>query len=195
MRTALRVLMLLLLLPLLPVVAAAQPEGAASAPDESAKPPLIAHNEHVYRGVSMILRGAAELMPEAEYGFKPTEAVRSFGEIVAHVADSQYAFCSIVLGDEGPTPDLEGPTASKADLMAALEEAFAYCRRAYDGLDETAASEMVQFQGRPTPRLAVLYVNQIHSIEHYGNLVTYLRMNDIVPPTSDPEVMKRLMKR
>lgn len=181
----------LLLLVLTPAVAAAQPESA-SPPDESAKPPLIAHNEHLSGGVSTILLAAAELMPEESYGFKPTEAVRSFGEILAHVADSQYAFCSIVRGDQSPAPPVEGPTSSKADLMAALEQAFAYCRRAYDGLDETTAAEMVTFQGGPSPRLGVLYVNQVHTIEHYGNLVTYLRMNGIVPPTSDPELMKRL---
>lgn len=155
---------------------------------------LILHNRSVFGGVRTILTLAAEMMPEETYDFRPTEDVRTFGEIVGHVADSQYAFCSVVRGEEGPAREAPDPR-SRAAMLSALEEAFAYCGAAYDGLTETSATETVTFQGGPTPRLGVLTVNQIHTIEHYGNLVTYLRMNGIVPPTSDPEVMKQLLER
>lgn len=188
MSRCLTVLFALALAPTL-VVAADEASTTAAEPTTS---PLLAHSRSVFDGVSTILTLSAEMMPEASYDFRPSEDVRSFGEILAHVVDAQYAFCTIARGEEDPERERPDP-GSKESVQATLAEAFAYCGTAYDGLTEASAEEMVTFQGGPTPRLGVLNVNQIHNIEHYGNLVTYLRMNDIVPPTSDPEVMKRLM--
>ena len=78
--------------------------------------------------------------------------------------------------------------------IAALSEAFAYCDRAYETLTDESAVEMVKFMGGDNPKLGVLNTNQVHTIEHYGNLVTYMRIKGLVPPTSDPEFMKELMK-
>jgi uncharacterized damage-inducible protein DinB len=103
------------------------------------------------------------------------------------VADSQYTFCSSVLGEKDPAPNIEESKTSKADLTAALKGAFAYCDRAYDGMTDASGAQMVKFFGRDTPKLGVLTVNIAHSTEHYGNLVTYMRLKNIVPPTSDPE--------
>jgi uncharacterized damage-inducible protein DinB len=149
--------------------------------------PLSSYNKVVYEGVKNILLRSAEKMPEENYNFKPTDAVRSFGQIVGHIADAQYLFCSIVLGENNPAPKIEKTKTSKADLIAALKAAFAYSDKAYDGLTDASATQMVQLFGGATPKLGVLTVNNIHAIEHYGNLVTYLRMKNIVPPTSEPE--------
>ncbi|MEK6373885.1 MAG: DinB family protein [Acidobacteriota bacterium] len=157
--------------------------------------PLTTHNKHVYGGVQMILLRAAEKMPEVNYDFRPTDAVRSFGQIVGHVADSQYAFCSAALGAKNPAPKIENSKTSKADLIAALKDAFAHCDKAYDGLTDASGTQMVKFMGGDSPKLGVLSVNQIHTIEHYGNLVTYLRMKNIVPPTSEPAFMQQLQKK
>ncbi len=153
--------------------------------------PLSAHHELVYEGVKKILLGAAERMPEENYSFKPTDAVRSFGQIVGHVADSQYRFCSVVLGEKNPAPNVEKSKTSKADLIAALKEAFGYCDKAYDGITDASAAQMVKGLGDDTPKLGALMVNSVHTVEHYGNLTTYLRMKNIVPPTSDREFMRR----
>jgi len=102
------------------------------------------------------------------------------------VADSQYMFCSAVLGEKSPAPKVEQTKTSKADLIAAIKEACAYCDKAYDSLTDASATGMVKFGGRDMPKLGVLTVNIIHSMEHYGNLVTYMRMKGIVPPTSEP---------
>src|ERR1700736_3338483 len=75
--------------------------------------------------------GSAEKIPEENYNFKPTDAVRSFGQVVGHVADAQYMFCSVVLGEKNPSPNIEQTKSSKADLTAALKDAFAYCDKAY----------------------------------------------------------------
>lgn len=166
-----------------------EPATAAEAVPAS---PLVAHGQGMYSGSQQILLRAAEAMPEESYGFRPTEEVRTFGQIVGHVADSQYAMCSTVLGETNPAPAVEKTKTTKSDLVTALREAFDYCQRAYAGLTDATAAETVKMMGSDSPKLGVLNVNNIHTIEHYGNMVTYLRMNGIVPPTSDPELMRRL---
>lgn len=148
--------------------------------------PLSAYNKTVYGGVKNILLRSAEKMPEENYSFKPTDAVRSFGQIIGHAADAQYVFCSIVLGEKNPAPKIEQAKTSKADLVAALKDAFAYCDKAYDGMTDASAAQMVKLFGSDTPKLGVLTVNNMHSVEHYGNLITYMRLKNIVPPTSEP---------
>ncbi len=103
-------------------------------------------------------------------------------------------FCSVVLGEKNPAPKVEKTKTSKADLIAALKESFAYCDRAYDGMTDATAPQMVKMMGRDMPKLGVLNVNNTHTTEHYGNLVTYLRMNNVVPPTSDPDFMQQMKK-
>src|SRR5260221_14333346 len=68
---------------------------------------------------------AAEKMPEEEYAFKPDPPVRSFGQILGHVADANYAFCAGVLGENSPSPGVEKTKTTKAELKAALHDAFA----------------------------------------------------------------------
>lgn len=154
--------------------------------------PFSTHNKGLYGGVKRILAASAEKMPEENYSFRPTDEVRSFAEIVGHVAESQYAFCSVVLGEKNPAPKIEKIRTSKVDLIAALRDAFAYCDKAYDSMTDTAGTEKVKFMGGESPKLGVMTVNNVHTIEHYGNLVTYMRIKSIVPPTSDPEFMKQM---
>jgi len=191
MRTLLRTLLIFLLAPAAVALAQDNPPTAAVASQDN---PLSAHNKFVYGGVKNILLRSAEKMPEENYKFKPTDAVRSYGQVVGHVADSQYLFCSIVLGEKNPAPKIEQTKTSKADLIAALKGAFAYCDKAYDGMTDASAAQMVKFFGGDTPKLGVLTVNTIHSTEHYGNLVTYLRMKNIVPPTSEPGFLSQPKK-
>jgi hypothetical protein len=148
--------------------------------------PLSEHNKLLYGGTKNVLLSSAEKVPEEIYGFKPTEVVRSFGQIVGHIADSQYRFCAIVLGEKNPAPKIEQTKTSKADLIAALKDAFAYCDKAYDGMTDASAVQMASFFGRETPRLGVLNINNLHNAGHYENLVTYMRLKNIVPPTSEP---------
>jgi uncharacterized damage-inducible protein DinB len=156
--------------------------------------PLITYNKSIFGGVKEILLRSAEKMPEENYGFKPTDSVRSYGQIIGHVADSQYAFCSVVLGEKNPSLKIEQTKTTKGDLIAALKTAFAYCDKAYDQMTDVSAVQMVKFMGGDKPKLGVLTTNSIHTIEHYGNLVTYMRIKNIVPPTSDPEFMKQLSR-
>jgi uncharacterized damage-inducible protein DinB len=178
---------MLLICLLAPAAAALGQDNPAPAAVASPGNPLSAHNRTIYGGVKAILLRSAEKMPDANYGFKPTDAVRSFGQVLGHVADSQYFFCSAVLGEKNPAPKIEQSKTSKADLLVALKDAFAYCDKAYDGMTDASATQMVKFMGGDTPKLGALSVNNVHTVEHYGNLVTYMRMKNVVPPTSDPE--------
>lgn len=163
--------------------------GDAAASQEEAS--ISAHTRSTFDGIRKIVLRAAESMPEESYTFRPVETVRSFGQIVGHVADSQYGFCSTALGVANPLPRIEKTKTSKAELVAALREAFAWCDKAYAEATD-ASPRRVKFRGKEMPVTGLLNINNIHTIEHYGNLTTYLRMKGIVPPTSDPEVMKKL---
>ena len=193
MRTLPRMLLICLLAPAAVAIAQNAQDGppATVASHENL---LSAHNKFVYGVTQKILLRAAEKMPEENYAFKPTDAVRSFGQVVGHVADAQYTFCSVVIGEKNPAPKVEKSKTSKADLIAALKDAFAYCDKAYDGMTDASATQMVKLMGGDTPKLGVLTVSNAHTMEHYGNLVTYLRMKNIVPPTSEPEFMQQMRK-
>src|SRR5271157_2790204 len=147
--------------------------------------PLSTFNRTAYGAVKNILLRSAEKMPEENYNFRPTDAVRSYGQIVGHVADAQYLFCSVELGEKNPDLKIEQTKTSKADLIAALKGAFAYCDKAYDGMTDVSATQMVKLFDMDAPKLGVLTVNNMHNLEHYGNLVTYMRLKNIVPPTSE----------
>ncbi len=184
-----RTLLVLLLAPA--AVAWAQDPTAAPAPAPAPAitlqpDPLSAFNKRAYGQLKIWLVASAQKMPEADYDFQPTAAVRSFGQILGHVADAQYLFCSTVLGEPNPAPKVELTGSSKADRVAALEQAFAFCDRAYDGMTDTSGLQSVKFFGGDLPQLSVLSANVMHCTEHYGNLVTYLRLRDIVPPSSEP---------
>ena|SRR2546429_5407193 len=185
MRTFLRTLLICLLATAAALAQENPPKAAVvPAPDS----PLSAWNKVAYGRVKDILLRSAEKVPEENYNFKPTDAVRSFGQIVGHVADAQYLFCSIELSEKNPAPKIEQSKTSKADLIAALKDAFAYCDKAYDSMTDASATQMVKLFGNDAPKLDVLTVNNMHNMEHYGNLVTYMRLKNIVPPTSEPAV-------
>jgi len=141
----------------------------------------------VQKQVTAWIERAAEKMPEEEYAFKPDPAVRSFGQILGHVADADYVFCSSVLGEKNPSPGIEKSKTTKAELTSALREAFVYCSRAYDALTDASANETVKAFGQERNKLGVLWFNASHNLEHYGNLVVYMRMKGMVPPSSEPK--------
>ncbi len=147
--------------------------------------PFSAFNKRAYGQIKVWLIASAEKMPEQNYSFQPTDAVRSFGQVVGHVADAQYLFCSTALGEKDPALKIEKTKTSKADLIAALKDAFAYCDKAYDGMTDASVTQTVKLFGGDMPKPVVLEVNNMHATEHYGNLVTYLRLKNIVPPSSE----------
>ena len=138
----------------------------------------------MYTMTKMNVMKSAEEMPESNYSFKPVDSVRSYGGVLAHIADGQYEFCSAATGDETKHPSVEKTAKTKAEITEGLKTAFAYCDKAYDEMTDAKAAEMASFFGRQMPKLAILNFNTAHTDEHYGNLVTYLRMKGMVPPSS-----------
>jgi uncharacterized damage-inducible protein DinB len=146
--------------------------------------PISAGTKTLYGMVKVNLIKAAEKMPEDNYSFKPTPDVRSFGQIIGHVADAQFLFCAPVKGDKKES-NIEKTKTSKADLVAALKEGVAYCDAAYNSMTDAAATTQVKFFGRDWAKLTLLNFNTAHSNEHYGNIVTYMRLKSLVPPSSE----------
>jgi uncharacterized damage-inducible protein DinB len=153
--------------------------------------PFASFAKRTYGRVKQILLRSAEQMPDHAYDFKPTPAVRSFGQILGHVADAQYLFFSFVLIEKMPRAEIERTKTCKGDLIVALRDAFTYGERAYDGITDRSAVELVNVFGGSAPKLLVLELNNNHLAEHIGSLNIYLRMNNIVPPNSEPHVSLR----
>lgn len=162
----------LVLLPLVVSTAAAQ--GSAHTGDAKG----------VWKGVIVNFTTAAEEISDAMYSYRPTPEVRTFGEMFAHVAGSQKMFCALALGDKAPgEADVEKAAKTKAAIVAALKESNTYCERAYAQSDD-AVKDKVDIFGQQQTRYYALVMNATHVGEHYGNIVTYMRMNKLVPPSS-----------
>jgi uncharacterized damage-inducible protein DinB len=132
---------------------------------------------------------SADQMTEANYAFKPVDSVRTFGQIIAHVADSNYFYCARSKGEAPPVPDgtLEKAATTKAAIVKGLSESVAYCDAVYRSLTEKSATEMVKMGQNMNPRVQPLFANASHNVEHYGNLVTYFRIKGMVPPSTKRE--------
>jgi uncharacterized damage-inducible protein DinB len=129
---------------------------------------------------------SAEKVPEDLYSFRATPEVRSMAQLYGHVADAMFAMCATAAGTKPPRTGIEKAVTAKADLVAALKEGISYCNTVYDGMTDQKGLETIPFYFGPAPRVSVLYFVVTHTYEHYGNLVTYMRLKNIVPPSSEP---------
>ncbi len=170
-------------------------EGTVNKQETPTGPSPMLWDKRLYDGGTMMLLLSAEKMPEEFYSFKPTDALLSFGQALGDVADWQYKNCSVVLAETNPKTKIDVSKASKADLIAALKDAFAYCGKAYAGMTEASAVQSVTFSSLAgpmlMPRRSVLDINTGLNSLHYGNLMIYMRLKNVVPPSSDPEILKK----
>jgi len=134
------------------------------------------------------IAGSAKVMPEDKFNFRPVATVRTFGEIIAHIAGANYIFCAAARGEKSPHAEdaFEKSAKTRAAIVKAWEDSVKYCDAAYDSLDDRKLAESMTapFGGGQTTRASALMGNTGHLQEHYGNLVTYLRINGLVPPSS-----------
>jgi uncharacterized damage-inducible protein DinB len=141
----------------------------------------------MHANVRRNLAEAAAAMPDADYPFKPTPEVRSFGQVIGHVINTNYFFCAQALGEKSPgTQDYEKVTV-KASLVKALEASLAYCDNVYNLTTDATFQTLVKVSApsrQQTPRGMVLMFNTAHNEEHYGNLVVYMRLKGHVPPST-----------
>jgi len=147
--------------------------------------PLVASSKVFYTNARQDILRSADKMPEEKYGFRPVASVRTYGQVLAHVADGQYEFCGAAAGNHDQK-GIEQSAKTKAEIVAALKTAFAYCDAIWAGMTDAKAAELIPaFGGAKISRLSMLDFNVSHTMEHYGNLVTYMRIQGIVPPSSE----------
>jgi uncharacterized damage-inducible protein DinB len=152
----------------------------------NAQNPLSSDLKNSYNGIKGTLLKAADEMSDADYSFKASPMERTYGAIVGHIADMQFGLCGNAKGEQKKS-DAEKTKTTKADLVAALKESFDYCDGAYDSLTDADAATMVTLFGpRKATKLAVLNFNIAHDNEMYGQMVVYLRIKGLVPPSSQP---------
>jgi uncharacterized damage-inducible protein DinB len=168
--------------------------ASVSAQAQSANPLTKGATLH-YGIIKGYVTRAAAKMPEEHYAFRPTPEVRSFAQLIGHLADSNYRLCSILMGQDPPMdPGIEKTKKTKTDLVKALGESFTYCDKVYADMTDEAGKPIVKFDAGgegsrvpiQMPRLTVLAFHTGHAFEHYGNVVTYMRLKGIVPPSSEP---------
>ena len=161
-------------------------QPAAAKPDPSTQ---TGSPQTLYAGIKGYVLRSAEKMPVEHFDFQPTPEVRSFGQVLAHITDANYLLCSPALGQPNPNGDAlqktENDKLGRDALMNKLKESFAYCDKAYAALTEANAGDTLQFMNAKRPRLGLLWFHISHAFEHYGNLVTYMRLKGIVPPSSE----------
>jgi uncharacterized damage-inducible protein DinB len=147
-----------------------------------------------YMGRRDNLIASAEKVPDDIYGVRPgpQKEVRTYGQIIGHLADFNYLWCSQAKQEKNPAQGKKlEKLETRAELTQALKDAFHYCDSVYANLTDASGLEMIQItqeNGKEArvPRMSLLILNHTHNNEHYGNLVTYMRIKSIVPPSSQP---------
>jgi uncharacterized damage-inducible protein DinB len=169
--------------------------GASRAGQQAApKDPISAWMRgNLARGESNIVK-SAEMVPEESYGMRPGPQmeVRTFGQLVGHLANFSYIFCSDAKGEKNPVADHDfEKLPTKAELIKALKASFSYCDGVFAGVTDANLTDTISAtrdDGSKTPalRIARLIAEISHNQEHYGNIVTYMRIKSMVPPSSQP---------
>jgi uncharacterized damage-inducible protein DinB len=159
--------------------------AAASAQMPKTPRPVVDGIQFLYSGIERNVMGTAELSTDALLAYRPSPDVRAFGEVLGHIADSQNAICAGARGGNVNLKDtVEKGVTSKAGLIAELRKSFETCRAVYATMSDADVAKMVPFGQGETAVATMLSFNVSHTNEHYGNLVTYMRMNGVVPPSS-----------
>jgi uncharacterized damage-inducible protein DinB len=159
--------------------------GVALAQDQSSNP-LIGTSKAIFGISKRNILASADKIPDDLWSFQPTKEVRTVAQLFAHIADGQYEFCGVAAEGKPVSKDIEKTAKTKGEIVSALKEAFAYCDTSYANLNDSKAAETVKFFGMTITRLGAMDFNTAHNMEHYGNLVTYMRLKNIVPPSSTP---------
>jgi uncharacterized damage-inducible protein DinB len=148
--------------------------------------PLVTVSKNIFAISKNDVMGSVDKIPDELWSFQPTPDVRTVGQLFAHIADAQYEFCGVAAEGKSVQKDLEKTLKTKAEIVSALKEAFGYCDSAYAKMTDANAADMVSFFNMKITKLGAMDFNTAHNMEHYGNLVTYMRLKGIVPPSSAP---------
>ncbi len=164
----------------------AQAQAPAAAPGGQ-KIPLSEGLRRSYNTIKMNLTETAQKLGEADYGYRPSPDIRVFGAQLAHVANSQFNACSAARGEANPNQgqNLEQTKTTRADIIQALADSFAFCDPVFANLTDQSALELVRQGQNEASRGGVLTNLIVHSNEEYGILTVYLRTKGIVPPSTE----------
>src|SRR5215469_13317900 len=179
-------MMLALCLVNLATTSVAQTSDAGA--DQALSNSLAATAKAMHGSIRRNLAEAAESMPAEDYGFKPTSQVRSFAQLIGHVTNANLLFCSAAKGEPFPSKKNAETLTAKSDALTALRDSLTYCDSVYQDTTDAnfGAPAMISGYGNKptnTTRGAILMFNTTHNNEHYGNIVVYLRLKGIVPPS------------
>src|SRR5438105_9709618 len=158
--------------------------------DKALSPSLAKVASSMHSTIRTDLAEAAEGMSEADYAFRPTAAVRTFGQLIGHIADANFFCCSQAAGEKPPSSENYEAVTSRTTLLKGLKESLAYCDRVYGSTTDATFGKPVRMGSAPgvpptdTVRGAVLMFNVAHNNEHYGNVVVYMRLRGRVPPST-----------
>jgi hypothetical protein len=164
-------------------VSAASAQGPAQEPVS-----LTMSLQRSYAAIKNNLTLAADKLPEADYGFKPSSMaeVRTYGQLFGHVANAQFNACSAARGVPNPNMGVNNEQkTARAEIIKALADSFTFCDPAFAALTEASGAEIVA-QGRGMmARSAILAGLIAHSNEMYGTAGVYMRAKNVVPPSSE----------
>jgi uncharacterized damage-inducible protein DinB len=159
--------------------------------DKALSPSLAASAKAMHATIRRDIAEAADAMPAEDFAFKPTPEVRSFAQLVGHLVNANFFFCSQAKGAAMPAATNFERVADKPALIKGLTDALAYCDAVYESTTDADFNQTVTLNGFPgmnpkttTSRGAVLIFNTTHNNEHYGNIVVYLRLKGKVPPST-----------
>jgi uncharacterized damage-inducible protein DinB len=154
-------------------------------------PSLAASAKEMHAAIHRNLADAAEAMPADEYAFRPTPEVRTFAQLIGHLANANFFFCSQIAGEKSPATSADyKQITDKAALVKALKDSLDYCDHVYAATTDATFSQPAQIANvggegsTKTLRGAMLMYNTAHNNEHYGNLVVYMRLKGHVPPST-----------
>ena len=181
---------IVLLAAVLTVPSASSAQTSDSGAGAALSPSTATSINNMHMTIRRNLIESAEAMPAAEYAFKPTPQVRSFAELLGHVAVANFLFCSMAKGEPPPSMvNFERTVSDKPGLVKAVSDALSYCDGVYKETTDANANQAVKTAavggpGGQSTRALVLMFNTTHNNEHYGNVVLYLRLKGVVPPST-----------
>jgi hypothetical protein len=175
---------------LLALASAATAQPPAAAPSQPV--PLVTEVQNMFNTLNGYITKSAAQFPEGKLTWQPTPAVRSWARLIAHIADDNNGSCAPLAGAQRPprldTDDSANSAANKmlkVDLQKALADSFALCDKAFASITDAT---MMERNGNRS-KIGTLIYNTSHINEHYGNIVTYMRLNDMVPPSTAGRAM------
>jgi hypothetical protein len=156
----------------------------AAQPQKAADPTPISEAMAAYKQTKTIIIASAELMPAENFSFKATPDIRTYAQMFTHVAQAQESICSLIAGTATATRPAESTAATKDDVVALIKKSFDTCDAAYASVTMANMNEVSgtgYFRGT---KLGNMWKNVAHNNEMYGQMVIYLRLKGLVPPST-----------